>query len=393
MTIIPLTPIDHIFTGVGSYPIEFVFAYDGELDADRLGASLRSVVEHFPPLSSRLVRLSETAYGLQPAHDGLEFQVVTSDAPLDLAANAYDFLNPVDTTEGQPLARLKLTHTPRGSVLGVSISHAVVDGFSYFYFLSSWARLYHDKPFHPPSHQRELLIPTVAERDPLTPDDLLAEAGAFWAERRSQVDRQHLAWETIQLPRQRMNELLQEGQRDVDVRLSHNDVITAHLWRKYVPQWSAPEDGDAYISCPVDFRRALRPFPPTYFGCAVSLATDRVAHDQLAEASLGQLALKVRAAVARVDRDYVERANRALETLRQQQGLPVLERLHVIHPHSGLLVTNLSRLPVNEIQFDAGPPASFAILTPAERGAVVLPAADGVEVRICLPVGNVEGGR
>ena len=28
MTTIPLTPIDHIFTGVGSYPIEFAFAGD-----------------------------------------------------------------------------------------------------------------------------------------------------------------------------------------------------------------------------------------------------------------------------------------------------------------------------------------------------------------------------
>jgi shikimate O-hydroxycinnamoyltransferase len=390
MAVIPLTPVDHIFTGVGSYPIEFVFAYDGELDADRLHASLLPAAEHFTPLSSRLVRTSDTSYGLQPQDHGFEFQVATSDAPLDLSANAYDFLNPVDTIEGQPLARIKLTHTPQGSVLGVSISHAVVDGFSYFHFLSSWAHLYHDLPFHRPSHQRELLIPDVADRGPLTPDDLMAEAGAFWAGQRSQVDRQHLAWETIQLPRRRMNELLQEGQRDADVRLSHNDVITAHLWKKYLPEWSAGDDGDAYISCPVDFRRALRPLPPTYFGCAVALATDRVAHDELVEASIGQLALTVRAAVQRIDRDHAERANRALEALRRQEGLPVLERIHVIHPRSGLLVTNLSRLPVNEIEFDAGPPSRFAILTPAERGAVVLPAADGVEVRVCLPAAALD---
>ncbi len=62
-----------------------------------------------------------------------------------------------------------------------------------------------------------------------------------------------------------------------------------------------------------------------------------------------------------------------------------MEETHVIHPDRGLLVTNLSRLPVHEIEFDAGPPVRFAILTPAERGAVVLPAGDGVEIRVCLP--------
>ena len=42
--------------------------------------------------------------------------------------------------------------------------------------------------------------------------------------------------------------------------------------------------------------------------------------------------------------------------------------------------------PVREIVFDAGPPVAFDILAPAERCAVVLPAEDGLDVRICLPV-------
>ena len=63
-----------------------------------------------------------------------------------------------------------------------------------------------------------------------------------------------------------------------------------------------------------------------------------------------------------------------IDRLRRQQGLAAFERLHVVHPPAGLLVTNLSRLPVREIVFDAGPPVAFDILAPAERCAVVLPA-------------------
>ncbi len=390
MKTIPLSPIDHIFTGAGSYPIEFIFAYDDRLDADRLQASLNAVIEQFPPIRSRLVKTADASYSLQPSEDGLVFEVASSDRPLDLAGNAYDFLSPVETVEGEPLTRIKLTDTPNGSVLGVSISHAVVDGFSYFYFLSSWARAYHEKPFHSPSHERELLIPKKSTKGSgLDPAAVLAGSGTFWAEKRKAVDRGQLAWDTISMSRERMNELLKEGRKDVDVRLSHNDVITAYLWRKYVSEWASRDNGQTFISCPVDFRRRMKSFPPTYFGCAVNLATDSIDYDQLVSAPLGALALKVRSAIAAVDSDYTARALQTLEELRLQEGLSALEEIHVIHPHGGLLVTNLSRLPVAEIVFDAGPPSDFAILTPAERGAVVLPARDGVEVRVCLPVETI----
>jgi shikimate O-hydroxycinnamoyltransferase len=384
---IPLSPIDHIFTGAGSYPIEFVFAYSGELDFDALRASLEATLEHFGPLRSRLVRTSDASYGLAASDDGLVFDVTNLDEPLDLAINAYDFLSPVDTVEDEPLTRIRLTHTPVGSVLGVSISHAVVDGFSYFHFLSSWARAHNGKPFHPPSHERELLIPEASTDSPgLDPAAVLAGSGTFWADKRKTIDRSQLAWDTISFTREAMNELLRQGQKDVDVRLSHHDVITAHLWRTYLSEWTSSDDGEAYISCPVDFRRRMKPFPLTYFGCAVSLATDSIAYDELMTAPLGALALNVRSAIASIDPDYTIRALHTLERLRLQEGLSALEEVHVIHPRSGLLVTNLSRLPVNEIAFDAGPPTGFAILTPTERGAVVLPADDGVEIRVCLPV-------
>ena len=38
------------------------------------------------------------------------------------------------------------------------------------------------------------------------------------------------------------------------------------------------------------------------------------------------------------------------------------------------------------VSYDAGPPVAFDILAPVERCAVVLPAEDGLDVRICLPV-------
>ena len=78
MKTIPLTPIDHIFTGVGSYPIEFVFAYGDTIDPDRLLASLNEAVRHFVAIGSTLAEVSENTYSLHRVEDGVHFQVTES---------------------------------------------------------------------------------------------------------------------------------------------------------------------------------------------------------------------------------------------------------------------------------------------------------------------------
>ncbi|UCC71287.1 MAG: hypothetical protein JSV86_12945 [Gemmatimonadota bacterium] len=388
MTTIPLTPIDHIFTGVGSYPIEFVFAYRETIDARKLERSLSEIVRRFPPIGSKLLRTSDHSFALQPSPDGLHFQTIEASTSFDDQDARYDFLDPVSSVEGEPLTRIRLTQTPEGSVLGVSMSHAVGDGFSYFFFLSSWARLFHRQPVLDPSHQRELLSPGPADDgEPVTRERVLSDAGIFWEGRRPSVERSHMQWDRFHVPKAEISRLLQKAQQDCDARLSHNDVISADLWRTYVARWDSQQDSTTYASCPVDVRRILKPFPRTYFGNAVALATTSLERSELAQAPLGGLASMIRSAVAAVDAGYMQKSLATLEALRAQQGLSVVEENHVIHPRSGILITNLSRLPVQEIVFDAGPPVAFDILTPAQRGAVVLPAEDGVDVRVCYPIG------
>ncbi len=118
------------------------------------------------------------------------------------------------------------------------------------------------------------------------------------------------------------------------------------------------------------------------------MANASIERERLAAASPADLARKVRDAVAAVDEARARQSLQAIDRLRRQEGLAALERLHVVHPRAGLLVTNLSRLPVREIVFDAGPPVAFDILAPVERCAVVLPAEDGLDVRVCLPLSS-----
>ena len=391
---IPLSPIDHVFTGRGAYPLEFVFAYGDLIDPDRLAESLRQTLVLFPAVASRLVRLSDETYGLEPADDGCAFEVAASPTSFADAVERQTFVDPVETIEGQPLARIRLTRTPGGSVLGVGLSHAVVDGFSYFYFLSAWSQVFHGRAVPPPWLDRGVLQPglpppeveTTSRGERLEREGVRKGCGLFFDERRPAIPRERLRWTRRIFQREELSSLLAEAQGDCPVRLSHNDVLAAWLWRTHVAEWTGAGEETAFLSCPVDLRRVLPGFVPTYFGCAVSLATASIERERLAVVPLADLARRVRDAVASVDEARARYSSLVVDRLRRQEGLAGLERLHVVHPRAGLLVTNLSRLPVREIVFDAGPPVAFDILAPAERCAVVLPAEDGLDVRVCLPV-------
>jgi hypothetical protein len=384
---IPLSPIDLVFTGRGSYPLEFVFAYAGRMDADRLAESLRRTLALFPAVASRLVRTGET-YVLDPAEDGCTYAVAKSSTAFGESIERHAFVDPVETVEGRPLARVRLTHTPDGSVLGVGISHAIVDGFSYFYFLSAWSQVFHGRPVPQPALDRGLLASGEAPYgEPLDADSVREACGLFLDERRAEIPRAQLRWTRRLFPRAELSELLRTAQESCPLRLSYNDVVAAWLWQQHVPGWTPAGEKAAFLNCPVDVRRLLSSFPATYFGCAVALATATVEADRLETASLALLARQVRDTVAGVDEARARRSLRTIDLLRRQQGLGSLERLHVAHPRAGLLVTNLSRLPVRDIEFDAGPPVAFDILAPAERCAVVLPAEGGLDVRICAPMG------
>ncbi|MCG8308857.1 MAG: hypothetical protein MI975_15795 [Cytophagales bacterium] len=385
--IIPLTSIDHIFTGAGAYPIEFVFVYKDRIDEKKLRSSLEETLTYFPPAQSTLKRDSHENYVFVSTENNYSLEVVEHPVNFDDTEKRDIFIDPVKTLEDEILTKVRLTHTPNGSVLGVSISHAVADGFSYFFFLSNWARVFHGLNIFPPSHERDLLIKPDKNQSEISAGQLLNDAGLFLDKKRKEILRDKLIWETLYLTNKELKHLLAEAQKDCQVRLSFNDIIVATLWQRYVEQWNSKhEDHSTYISCPYDYRRMLFKLPNTYFGNAVALATTSLSYTKLMESKLSDLALLVRKNIASVDQEYIFKGLNTLAGLREQKGIEINEQIHVVNPEDGLLVTNLSRLPINQIEFGAGPPVKYEILTPANRGAVILPDENGVQVRVCCPV-------
>jgi hypothetical protein len=74
-----------------------------------------------------------------------------------------------------------------------------------------------------------------------------------------------------------------------------------------------------------------------------------------------------------------------LAGLREQHGSGAMDEVHLTHPEHGLLVTNLSRLPLQELDFGLGPPRSFEAAVQLPRCAVLCACPGGVEARVYLP--------
>lgn len=385
--VLPLSPVDHVFTGPNSYAISFAFSYSGTLDSARLQSSLEEALRSFWPLRSQMIKTSSHSYGFQLTDDGLVFETATSPDAFSQSHDTHVYISPVDSVPGEPLTKIRLTQTPSGSVLGVTISHALVDGFSFFHFLSSWARIAQGKRILRPSHSRELLT-TVAtnHQEDVTANDLLTRCGLFLGRQRWGNETPSIDDESSSFSLDTMREMRAEAQRDCQVPLFDNDVITAHVWKEYGTRWaSVDNDATTFVTVPFDFRRLLREVPRMYFGCALAFATASTTYERLMSASLGEIAYLVRKSIANITPDYVHRSLRTLEILRRSRGLSSVEKIAISHPKQGMVVTNITSLPIGNIDFGWGPPVGFEIVTQAQRGAVILPANNGVIIRAFPP--------
>jgi NRPS condensation-like uncharacterized protein len=278
-------------------------------------------------LRSRLNKISENDYEFQITEDGLIFNVVESNLAFEESQRLTQYISPVSSIEGKPLSKITLTQTPKGSILAVSISHALVDGFSYFHFLSSWARICRGDPIIEPYLDRSIFLKN-SDYSPkmITPDNIYTDCGLFYGGKRPKLQTGRINEEHIFIPAETIRSCIEEVKQENNVSLTENDVITAHLWKKYIPKWNKEADNPkTYVTCPFDFRRIMDNFPKNYFGCALCFVTASADFNSLLKAL-------IRNSVSKIKNDYILNYLYTLESLRKQHGLAAMEEVHLRPP-------------------------------------------------------------
>jgi NRPS condensation-like uncharacterized protein len=382
---IPLSPVDYIFTDAGSQPITFGFYYLENQDENILKQSLQEALKHFIVLKSRLERISDTDFVFDICEDGLTFEVHYHDTDFNREDNITKYISPVNSTEDNPLTKITLTHTSKGSVLAVSISHALVDGFSYFHFLMSWIRISKGERFIPPYIDRDLFSGIIQKSEKeITKDELLNNCGLFYSKKREDTETQ--ANERFFIPTKKIK-AISELARSKNMLLTENDVITGMLWKKYFTDWSINgSNPETYLSFPFDFRRVLNRFPKNYFGCAITFGTAKLSLRELSEMPEENIAQIVKNSVSKIKNNYISQSISTLENFRQQKGTGEFEKLHLRHPENGIIITNISRLPIRDLDFGNGAPTDVLTYAEVLRSAAILPAEGGVEILAASPV-------
>ena len=185
------------------------------------------------------------------------------------------------------------------------------------------------------------------------------------------------------LTRDFLNDLLAKSD-DGNVRLSHNDVACALLWQEHMATVAVDEKEVSLVN-PVDFRRVLAGFPHNYAGNAVVLSRTDILRDELLAAPIGNTARLIRANLLRVNDNYIQNSVRALTSRLTKDPRHGCDTIHITNPCSGILMTNLSRLPLDGLDFGNGTPLSCMPLTPC-RNTIVFTSdrCGGMEAHIQL---------
>ncbi len=384
----PFLPIDYLFTGVGSQPITVAVAFSHWLDEDVLHQGLQQALAYFP-LQTMIAQKNRKEYEFRFAPNGLQFSVQHKDVPLEQITSIGDFILPVVSEPDQPLCRITLTQTPTGSVLALSIAHALVDGFSYFHFFSSWARLCRGDRILLPSLDRQGILTSLQTvKTKITEEQILQDCGLFYDHKLRSVANGTVKEERFFIVKEELTAQLGQIKKEYPhYLLSENDYIVAFIWKKYLPLWcQRADDPMTFVTCPVDFRRVVKTLPKTYFGCAVCFATASIGLEQLLQQPLAELVLLVHRATRAVNEAYAMRSLQTLDGLRDQQGITALQRVHLKHPLQGLIVTNLTRMPVLDLDFGSGAPYNFTFFSEVLGSAAILPAKEGVQVVVVHPL-------
>lgn len=380
----------------GTFATPRTFFYRRTLDADAVEDSLRRTLAHYPLLTGRLERDPDGGLSVACNDAGAVFTVAHSDEAMPdygpdrpVRGDMRRYLRPVNAFRvvghDTPLLSVKVTHMRGGgSVLGVSINHAVVDGGGYLDFLLHWSGTHAGEEVRAAPYDRALLD-GLGDGVPPAPDDPQYRVitgrqkfGFLWkvnagARRMRTITVRFTAEEILAL-----RETARAGQ-GAHRPASSGDALGAHLWRVLGALRDREAAAEERLGIVVGLRAALKDrLPDGYWGNAVSNTTAALPAGELREEPLAHAVAALRAALDRVTPDRVCREVAYLEAQRSEgRSGRVFSRMSLDAFEGTVALNNSSRLPVYRIEFGAGRPFWFELpASPIPWTVLITPTPD-----------------
>ena len=384
-----LAPTDYLFVGPGRLAIQVLYYFENRLDFELLKTGLRRVAQSFYPINSRLIKNGDRAYVIEESADPPDFTEVIStealpeqDKPTTFQPFRVSF-NPL--APGDKLAKFRLVQLKSGSLLNVNVSHAIADGYSYYYFLTAWAAACRGEPFQEPIHARSVLrdkAKTYLKEQANHLSDGELELGPRSPDLEFDPTTEHI--ETLRIePEQLIAEARKSVEPDMRSWLTENSVVTALVWQTYARALGVT--GELTLACPMDFRRLMPELSPAFFGNASAPAILRLTSEEVLNLPIGQLAIRISDSIHRCDAVTLIRYSAKIDQLRVEHGLAAVDRMGLVDPRTGLIVTNVARFPLPPVDFGSGKFTREYTPTNYAGTGVIVSEGAGIKVRLAYP--------
>ena len=357
-----ISQVDALFSD-GSYAIEFLFYYREGLNTKRLREALRRLSTPFWPM------FGEYRDGLISYDKYREDAVYAEEASgeeldtREIREGGFEVCSRFGLPDSERLFFLKAMRFKNGTVLVPKLKHLAGDGYSYFYFLSLLAVLTQRSRFslkssltrllYGPHHRRTILrdFPFRGGPQETTPQD------------------NRFAIKLEEVSRAEVKSLIKGAAAANNLRLSSNDVLSALSLKKLVSIQGESWGESIGLTMPIDVRPQIKEFGRRFFGNGIMLHTIELKKEEVKNSPAKEIALRIRSSMPSVSKKTYQNYLAGLEQTFTSGGT---QNFRLYDPSRGCLVTNLSKLPSEKLDFGTGPPELVLPLTTGKNSVAIL---------------------
>jgi len=389
-----LTGLD-IFHAHAGIPV--VLTYNKGFDVALAERALVDTLKHYPQLTGRYKKDEQGHVYVDSNDAGLDFRIKRCEGKLpygpqhpvgDDIKQLYKLVMPWNVV-GKDTALMQVNihqFDDGGVVLCCYAPHSLLDGSSYWGFMSDWSRACKGEPLKPPtSFDRNVMIEAGRTEVEQGAYDLMAAPGAL-----DYIGiMARLAWQAVgglktevfRIPAQTVQQWRAQAKIDLPESggVSPVELITTYVMRAFSPVMPRGLMRSVGLVLDLRYKRRLK-LPRDYFGNALCYAEARYSEQELAQSSLSALAEKCRPNNEQVSTGALFKMLALTEAFRQKNAVwRLIFKPTIETTRAGLILNNVLQFSMYDIDLGCGNPDWYDICPMTIRMLMVVgtPSKDG----------------
>jgi len=359
---IKISQVDALFSN-GSYPIEFLFFYKEGFKTDKIRSGLRELSSIFWPMFGDY-KDGLIFFDKYREEDFYDEEVLNQELNIsEIKENGFEATSRFRLPRLKKLFFLKAIRLKNGLVLIPKLNHLAGDGYSYFYFLSLLALLSRLTLFPFKSSLINLFFKPHHHRT------ILKDFSFKGVELKPVLQNDKFTIEFNEILRKDMQSIIEEIAVSDNFQISLNDILTAKALKKFVDIQSGYWGEEVNLTIPIDVRRRIKEYGRGFFGNGIMFHTVKLKKEHIKNSLAKDVAVTIRKSMPLISREiYVD----YLAELEEMISEGKTEKLKPFDPRCGCLVTNISKLPSDKLDFGTGRPELTIPLTIEEKSTAIL---------------------